>query len=225
MSEHLQEPSIPEQLKWPLAALWISLGVHGALIALVQIAPPPTVPSRGTIEARLVSVPRPTTVPRLAPSIETDEALAVDVPESEPKEEPEAAPIAEPPAVSPIAPSPPESAMPRLEIPVAVDFNYYTSLELDQMPEGKIPEPALPAELSGKIKFQVKIEEDGRVSDVEVMATDPPGIFEEAALEVAAEALRGTRFTPGIKNGRPVRSRAIYELIINPTGAEDPARY
>lgn len=219
----LEEPSIPEKLKWPLAALWISLGLHGALIAWVQIAPPPPGTSRGTIEARLVSVSQPLAVPQLAPDIETDEALAVAVPESVTNDDAEAGPTPAPPT-SPIPPSPPQPLIPRLEIPVAVDLHYYPARELDQTPRGKIPEPTFPGALSGKIKFQVRIEESGRVSGVEVMASDPPETFDQTALALASEALRVTQFTPGIKNGRPVRALVIYELTINPGGAEDPAR-
>src|SRR4030065_17092 len=36
----IEEPTIPPRLRRPLAAVWISLGLHAALIALVQVAPP-----------------------------------------------------------------------------------------------------------------------------------------------------------------------------------------
>ncbi|HRK79255.1 MAG TPA: energy transducer TonB, partial [Thiobacillus sp.] len=80
------EPAIPPRLQRPLAAVWISLGLHAALIALVQLAPPSAVSLDGpVIEARLESphaalpavdapddpVQEP---PRLAPS-EAAEAL------------------------------------------------------------------------------------------------------------------------------------------------------
>ena len=218
------EPSIPEKLKWPLAALWISLGLHGALIAWVQIAPPPSVRGGGTIEARLVSPPQTVTPSHIESSVKSAETLPIEMVKSEPKAEPEAAPVSEPPTEIPVSPSPSEAEIPRLEIPVAVDLNYYTSLELDQRPDGQIPEPALPATLSGRIKFQVKIEENGRVSDVEVLAFDPAGAFDAAALETASEALRAAHFRPGVKNGQPVRALVIYELSINPVGAEHRAR-
>lgn len=224
MSTHPEELSIPAKLKWPLAALWISLGLHGALIALVQPAPISPVVSRGTIEARLVSPQQPLTVPQLAPNIETDETLAVAVPEEVTNVDAEAAPTTALPTASSIPPSP-ESAISPLEIPVAVDLHYYTARELDETPRGKIPDPVLPDALSGRIKFQVKIEESGRLSDVVVIASDPPDIFDKATLEVATEALRATQFTPGIKNGRPVRALVIYELTINPEGAQDGERY
>lgn len=218
MSTHLEEPAIPEKLKWPLAALWISLGLHGALIALVQIAPPPAGVEGGVIEARLVSVPSPLAVAQLTPSIETDETIPVEVPDEDKPVDPVEAPSTPPPAAQ-TPPSSPPSAVPRLEIPIAVDLNYYEARELDRTPHGQIPDPVLPESVSGRIRFQVKIEESGQVSEVEVLESDPPDRFDRSALEIAREALRATRFTPGIKNGRPVRAQVIYELTINPATA------
>ena len=231
MSEYSQEPSIHEKLKWPLAALWISLGLHGALIALVQITPLPSVVGPRTIEARLVSAPKPVTVPQFARSIEANEALAVDVSEAGPKVEPEAASSSESPIVNQIPPSLPESMLPRLEIPVAVDLHYYPARELDEPPRGSddppsgFPDFVLSDVRPGKIQFQVKIEENGRVSEVVVVGAYPPEHFDQAALDFATEALRATHFVPGIKNGQPVRALVIYELMINSEPAKDPAPY
>lgn len=216
MNTPLEEPSIPEKLKWPLAALWISLGLHGALIALVQIAPPPAGVGGGSIEARLVSVPPPLAVSQLTPSIETDETIAVDAPDRDKLADPVEAPSTPPQTAQTPPPSPPPSAIPRLEIPIAVDLNYYEARELDQTPRGKIPDPVLPESVSGRIRFRVKIEESGQVSEVEMLESELSGGFDRAVLEVAQTALRATRFTPGIKNGRPVRARVIYEWTINP---------
>ena len=222
MSTHLEEPSIPEKLKWPLAALWISLGLHGALIALVQVAPPPAGVDGGVIEARLVSVAPPPAVAQLTPSIETDETIPVDAPETDKPDDPVEAPSTPPPTAQTPPPAAP-SAIPRLEIPIAVDLNYYDARELDRTPRGQLPDPVLPASVSGRIKFEVKIEESGQVSEVEVLESDPPEKLDRASIEIAREALRATRFTPGIKNGRPVRARVIYELTINPATAQSPA--
>lgn len=216
----LEEPVIPAHFKWPIAALWISLGLHGALIAWVRIAPPPTVASRGSIQARLVSLPAAPA--RLTPGIESPETLPVTVPDTPPVAV-ETFP-AEPVTEGPPLPSPPEPVIPRLEIPLAVDLHYYTARELDQTPQGNIPEPVFPDALSGRIRFEVKIEEDGRVSEVTVMQTEPPDIFDGEALKNAIEALRMTQFTPAIKNARPVRAVVIYELTINPSPAQTGIR-
>ena len=213
MNAPFEEPTIPEKLKWPLAALWISLGLHGALIALVQVAPPQAGTGRGDIQARLVTVAPPLMVPPLAPTIETDKTIAVEPTEVDIPVDPTDSNTPPPPDQN--APPPSQSVIPQLEIPIAVDLNYYPTRELDQTPRGQIPDPPFPATLAGRVKFQVKIEENGEVSDIEVLETDPPDNFDEASLELALEALRATRFTPGIKNGRPVRAVVIYELTIN----------
>lgn len=221
-SSRLEEPVILDHFKWPIAALWISLGLHGALIAWVHIAPPPSVASRGSIQARLVSLPAAPAPARLTPSIESAETLPVTVADIPPGAV--EAPPDEPVTESPPLPSPPEPVIPRLEIPLAVDLHYYPARELDQTPNGNIPEPVFPDALSGRIRFEVKIEEDGRVSEVTVMQTEPPDIFDGEALENAIEALRMTRFTPAIKNARPVRALVIYELTINPVPAQTGIR-
>ena len=56
MNASIEEPTIPQRLRRPLAAVWISLGLHAALIALVQVAPPASLSlGEPVIEARLVS--------------------------------------------------------------------------------------------------------------------------------------------------------------------------
>ena len=212
----LEEPSIPEKLKWPLAALWISLGLHGALIALVQIAPPPSAPSSGTIQARLVSTPPPLTEQELLPSVDGEETITPDIPETEKFVDPLTEPSPPLEAMRPDPAPPPESAIPQLKIPLAVDLHYYTGRELDQTPRGNLPDPNFPDAMSGKIRFEVKIEESGRVSEVEVIESYSLSSVYRESIEAAREAIRATRFTPGIKNGRPVRAVVIYELTINP---------
>ena len=124
-------------------------------------------------------------------------------------------PVAEAPAHD-STPPPQPSPTPQIDIPLAVDLHYYSARELDIIPSGDIPDPLLPEKISGKIKFEVKIEEDGRVSDVEVMGVELVPDTDSAVLETTEAALRATRFKPGIKQGRPVRALVIYELIINP---------
>ena len=92
MSAPDEAPAIPPRLRRLLTAAWISLALHAAVIALVQVAPPAS-PGLGepAIEARLVPAraaakaepPSPDTaaerVPALAPSVSAD-ALPVEAP-------------------------------------------------------------------------------------------------------------------------------------------------
>jgi len=228
------EPAIPPRLQRPLAAVWISLGLHAALIALVQLAPPSAVSLDGpVIEARLESphaalpavdapddpVQEP---PRLAPS-EAAEALPVAEPVAPPvplaptaAEVQPAAPAA-PAAPQPDpAPSPPAASapMPGVTISSPGDLTYYGARDVDVHPRALreiVPDYPVAADrqrLSGKVRLQLKLEADGRVSDVEVVSAAPPGMFEDSALK----AFRDVRFAPAQKGGRPVRALVLIEV-------------
>lgn len=204
-----------DKYKWPLLALWISMGLHGALIALVKMVPPQASPAAHTIEARLMPASQTREVPLYLPELHSpaiDEVLAYA-----------------PPPASPVVnqPSPPpptwETPIPQIEIPLAVDLHYYSARELDITPIGNLPDPVLPETLSGKVKYQLKIEEDGRVSDVEVISADLPNGGDAATALANTEALiRKTRFRPGMKQGRAVRAVVVYELVINPAVSSRP---
>lgn len=201
--------------KWPLLAVWISIGLHGALIALVKIAPPREMPATHTMEARLVPANQTREVPLYLPDLTSpaiDEILAYA-----------------PPPASPVVnqPLPPpatqETPIPQIEIPLAVDLHYYSARELDTTPIGNLPDPVLPETLSGKVKYRIKVEEDGRVSDVEVISVDIPNEGDAAAALANTETLiRATRFRPGMKQGRAVRAVVVYELVINPAVVSRP---
>jgi len=238
----LEEPAIPHRLQRPLAAMWISVGLHAALIALVQVAPPASLGLGGpVIEARLVSrhteslpaEPLPAEPPPLTPEVDTPATPREAVPLLAPSEIAEALPVASPVSSTPVQPAPPAAAMSQpapapapaspgdsAPVPVAaitssVDLNYYSARDLDVQPRAlrKI-EPDYPAEadrqrLSGKLRLQLKLEADGRVSDVEVVGANPPDVFNESAIK----AFRDARFSPAQKNGRPVRARMLIELV------------
>lgn len=202
--------------KWPLLALWVSVGLHGALIALVKIVPPRETLTTHTIEARLVSASQRREVPLYLPDLKSpaiEEVLAYAPPPASPNLAEQRSTI----------PPPPASLIPQIEIPLAVDLHYYSARELDVIPSGDMPDPVLPESLSGKARYRVKIEEDGRVSDVEVISVEMVPDTDTAVLAATEAALRATRFKPGIKQGRPVRALVIYELIINP--AEPQRRF
>jgi protein TonB len=241
-----------------LTAFWLSLGLHGALIALVQLAPPASSPSPLVIEARLEArEPETRSIPAALPAVETEqpekpERAAVPVPEPETEREPEPGSLPEPepiaveaelanpesapvevapapPAARPL-PSPPAASVPPVvaapataakesqrslvEIPTAVDLAYYSAREVDVLPRAlRDIRPEYPGEadrrrLSGSVRLQLKLEADGRVSDVEVVESTPQGMFDESALA----AFRQARFSPAQRNGRPVRARILIEV-------------
>ena len=231
----IEEPTIPPRMRRALAAAWISLGLHAALIALVQVVPPASLSlSAPAIEARLVSAPvaPPAAETPPAPKVKTPEKPPKVVPLLAPSETPETLPVAEPPAPPPAEPEPsaaeappatpadPIAALPAAPAPVAtitssVDLTFYTARDLDVQPRAlreivpDYPSDADRRRLSGKVRLQLKLEADGRVSDIGIVSASPPGVFDESAIK----AFREARFAPAQKNGRPVRSRVVIEVL------------
>lgn len=227
-------PLIGSRLSRPLAAIGISLGVHGALLALVQVAPPGTTGGAGVIEARLMQVAphaeqAPDTVE--APMPEPDVALLSpgETAEALPVAAAQAPPVAEaaPPAIAPsdAAPAPGADAAPDLAISSGVDLTYYGSRELDAPPRAlrdilpDYPHEADRLRQSGKVRLQLKLEADGRVSNVEVLGADPPGMFDESA----RKAFGAARFAPPLKGGRPVRALLVIEVAYDWAGRSEAA--
>jgi protein TonB len=220
----IDEPTIPLRLQRPLAATWISLGLHVALIALIQVAPPAATNLGGTvIEARLV----PPHV--MSPEVDAPDPVPGDVPLLASTETAEAVPVVQPVAAPPApilsgAASTQSIPSTAVEAPIApvspvtitssVDLTYYSAREVDVHPRAlRAIEPDYPAEadrnkLSGTVRLQLKVEADGRVSDVAVVNSTPPGAFDESAIQ----AFRAARFEPAQKAGRPVRALVMIEV-------------
>jgi protein TonB len=64
----------------------------------------------------------------------------------------------------------------------------------------------------GEVKVRLFIDEFGALVRSEVVSADPPGIFEEAALE----ALNGMRFSPARKGEQTVRSQRTVQITFDP---------
>jgi protein TonB len=230
--ESFDEPAISPRLRRPLAAAWVSLALHAALIALVQVAPPASTFTAGSvIEARLVAPPvaLPATAP-LPPEAEAPDAAAEALLLA-PSEQADAPPVAPPPAAPPAVAAPPAAAPPADPLPAAappaeaaptptaitssVDLTYYSARDLDLQPRAlreivpDYPPDADRRRLSGKVRLQLKLEADGRVSGIEVVSAEPAEVFDESALA----AFRDARFAPAQKNGRPVRAVVLIEVL------------
>jgi protein TonB len=250
VSASLDEPTIPPALRRPLTAVWISLGLHVALIALVQVAPPASMDLGETvIEARLVSKqaarPAPETLP-VVPEVATPEPPPQKTLLLAPAEKAEALPVATPnppPVPQPVTPAslPPAAAVPAAPQPApapvpqaasapapaaaitsSVDLTYYSARDVDVHPRAlREIVPDYPADadrkrLSGKVRLQLKLEADGRVSDIDVVNASPPELFDESAVK----AFREARFAPAQRNGRPVRALVLIEVVYDWEGRQ-----
>lgn len=240
VSAFSHEPLVPTRLRRPLAAVWISLGLHAALIALVQVAPPPALRvGEPAIEVRLLAAPLADDAPPV-PAAETPAAPAdappgpqlAPVPAAEavpvtpsaasaalPAAEPPAEPRADASAAEPAA-LPSADPAPALAITSAVDLTYYSARELDVQPRvlreivPDYPADADRQRLSGKVRLQLKLEADGRIGGIEVVSASPAGVFDASAIE----AFRDARFAPAQKNGHPVRARVVIEVVYDWAG-------
>lgn len=230
------EAAPPVRLRRTLAAVWISLALHVALIALVQVAPQTALRvGEPAIEVRLV----PTQDDRaradpgiLRPNDAWMAPMATDAPAPQPAPPAEApAEASEPAAVSPERTAAGEAldasdvaasaaAAPTLAIASAVDLTYYSARELDVQPRalrGIVPDYPPEADrerLSGKVRLALKLEADGRIGGIEILSAEPPGVFDASA----RDAFRDARFAPAQKDGRPVRARVVVEVVYDWAG-------
>ena len=75
----------------------------------------------------------------------------------------------------------------------------------------KYPQRAMQARLEGYVILDVTIAPDGSVTDVSVMESNPPRIFDAAAMN----AMRKWKFRPKIVDGQPQSQRAKQKLEFN----------
>jgi periplasmic protein TonB len=166
-------------------------------------------------------------VPPEVPPAARDAASAAVLPAAGPDAAPAAVPqpnveaAASPPAQAPPLPDPAQlDRTPRSgpERSGSADLTWYTGRDLDVLPRPLSPiEPVFPVAaqargVSGRVTLAVSIDISGRVTDVDVLRAEPPGLFDEAAVN----AFRAARYVPGYKDGRAVRARVqtvvVFEL-------------
>jgi hypothetical protein len=89
---------------------------------------------------------------------------------------------------------------------------YVPAEELDERPLIRTPvHPVFPPDApvaSGRVVLKLLINEAGAVDRTVAVQADPPGVFEQAAVDAFAAA----RFTPGRKDGLAVKSALKVEL-------------
>jgi protein TonB len=174
-----------------------------------------------TPEPPLEAEPAPT--PPVAPIARAPEPEAVTVPTPAAPAAPAEAPVA---PVQPASPGPvqPEAVagaagardtspgLPR--IPVMLDSNWYTARQVDERPRllesrlPRYPEEARRKGIEGSVVVQVHIDQFGKVREIEIIESDPPGVFDDA-VRVAYE---GAPYAPAVLGGQPVRYIGKYRV-------------
>lgn len=93
------------------------------------------------------------------------------------------------------------------------DTRVYLARELDRYPApvtALSPDAGASGMPAGGIRLWVSIDQTGRVTEIEVLDTEPPAAF----AAVTRERLLGTRFSPAYKDERAVKSRVL--LVLGP---------
>jgi TonB family protein len=71
---------------------------------------------------------------------------------------------------------------------------------------------------SGRVVLEVETEASGQVRAARILASEPAGLFDQAALAIA----RGSRLSPAYQDGQPVPATALLALPFDPARATCP---
>lgn len=187
---------------WPLWPLVSSCGLHALLLALpVALAPQVSSVGKGIssrLEARLAprvfeaqSTGTDATAPDNPTAVPPDEVLAADAPAPMPKQ----------PSLALLVPD-----------------RYFSSAEVDQKAEPIAvapliyPEEAYLRRIPGRVTLRVFLDETGAIDGIDVLAAEPSGMFEQAAID----AVLATRFSPALLFARPVKNVKTVEIKFDP---------
>jgi len=112
-----------------------------------------------------------------------------------------------------------KDAVTQLALPQAPDPTYYSARDLDVYPR-----PAAPLDfdrlargVAGRVRLALLIDEAGIVKEIVVVETEPTGRLQEEL----RSALAATRFFPGQKDGRAVKSRVLLSVSLDSSRGED----
>jgi len=201
-------------------ALAISAAVHVSLVLGIAARPPSAPEAVAPLVARVVAddqgaVSRSTTGPAAAISPARHRAgTKARVATTQASSLPAADPVDALPTH--VALSPARSRLPTAVLPVPVDAAWYSTNELDVLPNAvgalRPTRPAVGDDRAGMVVLLVHIDEAGQVEEVSVVTAEPAAEFGEAAVA----AVQNAQFTPAQRNGRPVRSRVLMKVLFDP---------
>lgn len=229
----LEEPSLPSAKqvwrglvlnRFLVSAFAVSVVLHLAFLSVVLNSKQTSTPLSKTLSVRLESISAAKSTAKLSQQTAADSSYSV--PFSPPLAVPKPA-LESPPLVKKtvdtekknqsleLAPSPP----PMLSWWQynSEDMGYYGPEELDQLATPTngagflLPVLDLTPDQPGRVRAKIYINERGGVDRVEILDSDPPGVFDQAVL---LEIYRSS-FVPALKNGMPVKSQKEIEIRID----------
>ena len=208
-----------------LVAVAAAIALHGALLIFRLDASGGRAAAPAATSAMAVRM--------LAPTVADSAAIAPASPSAAPTVEASQERVPTPPSKSPerlAADGPRErqgdGSSPRSSVPTdpaspsgtalsaAPDYALGSQLEPGPRPLDDI-DPDYPDTVrlrSGSVVLRLLISDTGHVDEVAVVRAEPPGVFDQAAIEAFAKA----RFAPGIAGGRAVKSQIRIEVEFMP---------
>ena len=88
------------------------------------------------------------------------------------------------------------------------------NISVDQQPLIKVapqyPKSALRREVEGHVLAEFAVTEEGRVEDITIAESDPPGVFDRAATNAVSQF----RYLPAVKDGQLARVDGVRNLIL-----------
>ena len=187
---------------WPLWPLVCSCSIHALLLAF-PVALVPGANSSGMGAAARLEVRLSSRSFEGGPAQEV-----VSVPDQSAVLPPDSAPPVVAPSPMPAQPS----------IALLVPDRYFASSEVDRKAEPIeiapliYPEEAYLRRLHGKVTLRLFINETGSIDSIDILAADPPGMFDQAAID----AVLATRFRPALLLARPVKNVKTIEIRFDP---------
>jgi TonB family protein len=116
-------------------------------------------------------------------------------------------PVPPPPLPAPRQEPPPPPLRVRSDTPIFLAWE--TAPKIIEAPAPVYPDSARQAGLEGKVVLVIVVDEQGRVIEAKVFRAEPPGVFEQAALE----AVRKWRFEPALQRSKPIKVRMAQEVV------------
>lgn len=205
-------------------ALGLSVAVHAALVIAIRAQPggAPSLSGSWTVHARIEAQGPAASEAAAAPiespdQVDPERPRAVATEHAKRERNPAPAAAAGETRTSAVGNgiAAKEMAQPRgMEMPFVRDPNYYAVAALDAPPRLLGPaDVCYPQGAVGEVAYTLMINEQGTVDEVEVAAVSPKGLFTGAAVELCSRL----KFTPGIKDGRAVRSRVRFVVGSKPS--------
>lgn len=214
-------PRTAQRIAW---ALGLSIAVHAALVVFIQ-AQPGGAPSMGgswTVHARIEHLaPSPSEASPSALELPAPVKSAQPLTTASEEPRPEAKPARDPSVAETRVAVPVDGGAPKntaqsrgIEMPFVRDPNYYAVAALDSPPRllGSA-DVCYPQGAVGEVAYVLMINEQGGVDQVTVTSVEPNGLFTGAAVDLCGRL----KFTPGVKDGRAVRSRVRFVVGSKPT--------